>query len=159
MKITALEEYGLRCLLQIAKIWGDDISISEIAKKEGLSVQYVSKLTSHLRKAGLIEASRGVQGGYRLKFPPKEITLAQVSKALGNPMFGGEFCTEHTGVERVCVHECNCSVRSVWSTIYDYMSAVMGKITLEQLLQDESKTKKDVVHILLESAKAAAAKQ
>ena len=148
MKITALEEYGLRCLLQIARVWEGDISISEIAKKEGLSVQYVSKLTALLRSKGLIESTRGAKGGYRLAVAPGEITLAKVSQALGHPMFDTDFCGEHAGVSASCVHESDCSVRSVWSALYMHMNSVMEKITLLQLLKDEKKVQLQVVGIL-----------
>lgn len=157
MKITALEEYGLRCLLQIARVWESDISISEIAKKEGLSIQYVSKLTALLRSKGLIESTRGVKGGYRLTEPPERMTLARISQALGQPMFDGDFCGEHKGLSQICVHEGNCSVRSVWGTLYAHMNSVMEKITLEQLLKDEKKVKSQVVDILSESKQNSAA--
>ena len=157
MKITALEEYGLRCLLQVARVWNSDISISEIAKKEGLSVQYVSKLTALLRSKGLIESTRGVKGGYRLSEAPHRITLAKISQALGQPMFDGDFCGEHTGVSQICVHEENCSVRSVWGTLYAHMNSVMEKITLEQLLKDEKRVQLQVADILDESKRNNAA--
>ncbi len=157
MKITALEEYGLRCLLQIARVWEADISISEIAKKEGLSVEYVSKLTALLKNKGLIESTRGVKGGYRLTEAPQKITLAQISQALGQPMFDSEFCGEHTGVSPICVHDGNCSVRSVWGTLYAHMNSVMEKITLGQLLKDEKNVQLQVADLLTESKQNSAA--
>ena len=67
MKISAQEEYGLRCLLQLAQS-GDkgSATLPEIAAAEGLSVPYAAKLLSVLRQAGLIESVRGRSGGYRL---------------------------------------------------------------------------------------------
>ncbi|MBI2608930.1 MAG: Rrf2 family transcriptional regulator [Deltaproteobacteria bacterium] len=153
MKITALEEYGLRCLLQIARVWDEGISIREISEKEGLSQEYVSKITSLLKKSKLIEAKRGVHGGYSLRKDPSSISLAEVSKALGSSMFNSEFCLDHTGLANVCVHNANCSVKSVWSVIYKYMSSVMNEVTLDQLLQDERGMKKQMEEIIQEQAK------
>lgn len=67
MKITAQEEYGLRCLLRFARTGTEAVlTISEIAAAEGLSVPYVAKLLAILRQGGLIESVRGRSGGYRL---------------------------------------------------------------------------------------------
>ena len=59
MKISAQEEYGLRCLLRLAQS-GDRASatLPEIAAAEGLSVPYAAKLLSVLRQAGLIAENR-----------------------------------------------------------------------------------------------------
>ncbi len=56
MKITAQEEYGLRCLLRLARAGeGQALTIPEIAEAEKLSVPYVAKLMSVLRQVGLID--------------------------------------------------------------------------------------------------------
>jgi len=149
MKITALEEYGLRCLLQIARGEKQGPSISGIAGKEGLSIQYVSKITAHLRKAGLIESRRGIKGGYRLVRKPEEVRLLDVMRALGGDMFAKEFCEEHTGRQRECVHEKNCSIRSVWNVLCDYMTSILQELTLRDLLDDEQKTKDKILEINL----------
>ena len=84
MKITAQEEYGLRCLLRLARAEdGQSLTIPEIAAAEGLSVPYVAKLLSVLRQAGLIESVRGRAGGYRLARPPAEIGLGSVLLVAG----------------------------------------------------------------------------
>src|SRR5262249_40415094 len=64
MKITAQEEYGLRCLLRLAKAAeGQSLTLPEVATAEGLSVPYAAKLLSVLRHAGLIESVRRRSGG------------------------------------------------------------------------------------------------
>ncbi|MBV9121820.1 MAG: Rrf2 family transcriptional regulator, partial [Planctomycetes bacterium] len=59
MKISSQEEYGLRCLLRLARAEGASLTIPEIAAAEGLSVPYVGKLLAVLRQAGLIDSVRG----------------------------------------------------------------------------------------------------
>ena len=152
MKVTALEEYGLRCLLQLAKAYLEHrqtgLSISEIAKREGLSIQYVSKITSHLRKSGLIESMRGVHGGYHLAKEPHELKLLEVSKALGNSIFDEEFCMDHAGKKITCVHEKNCSVRSVWSGIHRHINMILSQLSLADLLNGEMKTDQQLLKVI-----------
>src|SRR3990167_7613735 len=118
MKITALEEYGLRCLLQLAKEEEKSlVTVSEIAQNEALSNEYVSKIMTLLRRGGLVESVRGVTGGYRLIRPSNEITIADLSLAVSQPLYGEEFCSGHSGLSTECVHAELCGVRAVWQMI------------------------------------------
>ena len=65
MKITAIEEYGLRCMILLARN-NAPMSLPEISDAEGLSIPYAAKLLGILRKADLVSAERGRNGGYRL---------------------------------------------------------------------------------------------
>ena len=71
MKITAQEEYGLRCLLQLARHASDPrpVTVGQVAASEGLSFAYAEKLLRVLSAAGLAESIRGSRGGYRLLQP------------------------------------------------------------------------------------------
>ena len=84
MQLLAQEEYGLRCLLQVAQQRGSDpLSIQAVAEAEGLSPEYAAKLMRALRQAGLVQSTRGAAGGYRLSRPPASITVWDVIQALG----------------------------------------------------------------------------
>src|SRR5262245_24257105 len=101
MKITAQEEYGLRCLLHLGRVAeGQSLTIPDVAAAEGLSQPYVAKLLAVMRQGGLIESVRGRAGGYRLARPAVEISLGAVLRVLGEPLFGGDgFCQKHSGSE------------------------------------------------------------
>src|SRR3954447_18752312 len=101
MKITAQEEYGLRCLLQLARAAeGHSLTIPEVAAAEGLSTPYVAKLLSVLRQAGLIESVRGRSGGYRLARLSREIGLGSFLLMRGEPLFDEpSYCQDHAGTK------------------------------------------------------------
>ena len=93
MHLSSQEEYGLRCLLQLARHDGDEpMPIQEIAELEGLTPEYVAKLMRVLRKGGLVTSTRGAAGGYRLDRPADEITLWDAVEILGGPLFPESFC-------------------------------------------------------------------
>ncbi|MGH9897327.1 MAG: Rrf2 family transcriptional regulator, partial [Pyrinomonadaceae bacterium] len=74
MKVSSQEEYGLRCLLQLAGLRGKDfLTLAQIAQREGLSVSNAGKLLWILNKAGLVQSIRGTKGGYQLARPASEI--------------------------------------------------------------------------------------
>jgi Rrf2 family protein len=113
MKISSQEEYGLRCLLRLARAEeaAPSLTIPEIATGEGLSAPYVAKLLAILRQGGLIDSVRGRLGGYRLAQPANAIRLGDVLRALGEPLFAeSAYCERHKGTETEgdCVHFGSC---------------------------------------------------
>ena len=138
MKITAQEEYGLRCLLQLARRpQGRMATVKEIAKLEGLSMAYVEKLLRALSRAGLVRSVRGIKGGYLLTKPPTEITLAQVVAALGSVLSTKSICARYTGLRLECIHFSNCGIRSAWAGLTQAIEQFLQQTTLAQLLPDE----------------------
>jgi Rrf2 family protein len=142
MKITSQEEYGLRCLLRLARAGdGRSLTIPEIAADEGLSVPYVAKLLAVLRQAGLIDSVRGRSGGYHLAAAPEQISLGSVMAALGEPLFNEpSFCDKHPGTETTdgrCVHIGGCTLRALWHTLEEWMRKALDRITLADLLLGE----------------------
>src|SRR5258708_12836034 len=75
MRLTAQEEYGLRCLLQVARGEEGSVTTPEIAEREGLSQAHVHKLMGLLRRAGLVESVRGRKAGYQLARPAGQINV------------------------------------------------------------------------------------
>ena len=138
MKITAQEEYGLRCLLQLARSpQGQVVSVKDIAAKEGLSSAYAEKLLRILSRAGLVHSVRGVKGGYILNRPPAQLSLGEVIRALGAMQTTDHICTVFTGKEDACVHFSDCCIRSVWSGLTNYIQSFLDQTTLSSLLENE----------------------
>ncbi len=135
MRITAVEEYGLRCLLQLARKGPQDqLSISEIAELEGLSVPYASKLLAILRRAGLVQAARGRGGGFSITRPANEINLYEVLTSLGGPLIDPNHCEKHTGQLNQCVHHENCSVHDVLGGLAGYVQEFLSSTSLADVL-------------------------
>lgn len=138
MKLSAQEEYGLRCLLHLARCGeGDSLTIPEISRAEGLSVPNVAKLMRLLRLGGLVQSARGQSGGYMLARPAHQISVAAVLDLLGGPLFGPNFCERHSGKEKVCTHSVDCSLRSLWSSVQVILAEILEKTSLADLLCDE----------------------
>ena len=138
MKISAQEEYGLRCLLRLAQAEQRSMTLPEVAAAEGLSVPYVGKLMAVLRDAGLIDSTRGRSGGYRLAKAPEEIGLGSLLLVLGEPLFDEpSYCERHAGTaaDGICVHHGGCSLRSLWDTLERWMRGTLNQITLADLVQ------------------------
>lgn len=145
MNVTALEEYGLRCAVRLAQARlnpdKNSLSAPEIAELEGLSVEYVSKFMLHLKRAGLVTASRGVNGGFSLAREPREISLSEVFDALGGKRKSSdEFCNSYAGKSESCVRLEGCSIRPFWKILANYIDEFTREMTLQDLLKSEKET-------------------
>jgi Rrf2 family protein len=142
MKISAQEEYGLRCLLHLARLGeGQEGTIPEIAQSERLSGPYVAKLLGVLRQAGLIESVRGRSGGYHLARDPADIRLGAALRALGEPLFEeASYCEKHGSPDtgETCVHVDSCTLRAVWQTLEQGIRQILDQFSLADLIRDEA---------------------
>ena len=138
MKLSAQEEYGLRCLLRLgAQGHGGSLTIPEISRTEGISPEYVAKLMRILRRGGLVISARGATGGYTLARPAAQITAGEALTVLGGRLFESDFCERHSGAESLCTHSIDCSIRSLWQALQAAVDNVLTNTTLSDLLCSE----------------------
>jgi Rrf2 family protein len=140
VKITAQEEYGLRCMVQLARHRDTEpLTIAEIARREALSLPYVGKLMALLRHAGLVESVRGRSGGYILPRRPSDIALHEIIEALGGELFERDHCDRYPAGQKACVHVDECSIRGIWGALGKIIQDVLSRTTLADLLGSEDK--------------------
>lgn len=142
MRISAAEKYGLRCLLVLARKGPEvQLSISEIAEMEGLSVPYVSKLLSILRKSDLVVAARGRSGGFSIARPSADIDLYEVVTALDGPVINPDHCSANASRDDECVHMDNCSVHDILGGLSGLVKHFLSQTSLEDLIEGEKLNK------------------
>jgi Rrf2 family protein len=137
MKFSSQEEYGLRCLLQLA-LRGDGgaVTIAEISEAEGLSPSYTAKLLRQLRLTGFIDSARGQEGGYSLARPAQDIAVGAVLDALGGRFYEADFCSNYPGSEESCAHALGCALRGVWVRVQGAIDGALAGITIADLAAD-----------------------
>ena len=138
MKISAQEEYGLRCLVQLADLpAGESLTLPQIAAREGISAANAGKLMWLLNKAGFVSATRGTKGGYQLARPAHEIRLNEVIKVLDADVLN-KHCDSYTGVLDSCVHKGDCGIRPVIVGLHEIVENALSQITLAQIVGEEA---------------------
>lgn len=139
MKISAQEEYGLRCLLQLARaeVEGESLTLGQIARREGISAANAGKLMWILNKAGLVQSHRGTKGGYHLARPASEIHLNEVIRVLDGERVEAH-CKSYPGVLDSCVHTGDCGIRPVIIELHQVVDSALSEITLSQLIDTEA---------------------
>lgn len=137
MRITTWAEYGLICALQLAKRAGEGpITGREIAARERLPADYVEQILLRLRRAGLVNSTRGARGGYSLARPADEISVREVIAASELGTFDLHCVTHPVGEER-CAESQSCSIRPVWMMLQRKIDDVLESVHLGDLLVDE----------------------
>ena len=88
MRLRSQTSAAIRALLDLSlnSAYHAPVPVSDIAKRQGVSVAFLEQLFRALKKAGLVAPWRGMKGGYTLTKPAEEITLLQVLQALDEPV-------------------------------------------------------------------------
>ena len=147
MKVSAQEEYGLRCLLQLAQLGeGEYLTLAQIAEREGISAANAGKLLWILSKANLVSSIRGTKGGYRLARPSSDIHLSEIIKVLDEDVLASH-CKSYAGVLDSCIHTGDCGIRPVIVGLHEIVSRALSGITLAQLIGTEAKVDQTIHRI------------
>jgi len=129
MKLSTRAEYGIRVLVALAHADADrPTSLAGIAKADKLPHAYIEQLVGALRRAGLVTATRGHSGGYRLARPADQIRLVDAVRALDGPILEMP-CAGPTDLES-CDRPQDCSVHEVFERLANSLSGMLGGTTL-----------------------------
>ncbi|MCU0665353.1 MAG: Rrf2 family transcriptional regulator [Myxococcota bacterium] len=149
MKLTKVEEEGLRLAVTLAQS-GTQMTLPELSEKEDLSEALVAKVLSKLRQGGVVSAARGRNGGYELACPPESLTVADILRALDQPLLQGCFNKDlaATSSGTCCPHGKDCGLRPVWRRIETQIAEVMERITLSDLARSERHVERRIGAVL-----------
>jgi len=133
MKISTRTEYGIRVLVTLARVGEEDacLSLTEISRREKLPHAYLEQLVGDLRRAGLVTATRGQSGGYRLARPAAEIAMTDAVRALEGPLLEMP-CAGASDLEH-CDRPQPCSVHEVFKRVYESLSTSLGAASLAEV--------------------------
>jgi Rrf2 family protein len=135
MRFTSKTEYGLVCLIYLAKHSVhnlDPITIKELVQAEQFSLAYTEKILQALRAAKIVVSHQGNHGGYALARRPSEITLKEIIDALEGATFD-VFCEPKVREDITCTHFPLCGIKPLWEKTKDLLDQFYGGVTLEML--------------------------
>jgi Rrf2 family protein len=135
MKLSTRSEYGIRVLVALAQAGGDRPQpLARIARAERLPHAYIEQLVGELRRAGLVSATRGQAGGYRLSRPADQINLADAVRALDGPILEMP-CAGPDNLE-ACARPKDCSVHEVFARLQDSLSGTLSSTTVADVASE-----------------------
>jgi len=138
MRITSLAEHGVICSLHLARRGQDQrVTGREIAQTEQISPDTVEQILLRLRRAGIVQSTRGTNGGYSLARPASEISIRDIIAAAEATPFVIN-CDSHPVGEDRCSTSHSCSIRPVWVLLQRKIDEVLEGVRLSDLLKDEA---------------------
>ena len=140
MTFSSKAEYGVRLMVELGRQEGErPTSLKAIAEAEDLPLSYLEHVVASLKRAGLVESSRGAHGGYRLARPAAEIAMDEVVLALEGsiapmecfaPAPPGKVACSHHGEE-----SSSCSTRLLWLRVQMGIVRALQGTTLAELVE------------------------
>ncbi|MDQ3849418.1 MAG: Rrf2 family transcriptional regulator [Actinomycetota bacterium] len=141
MIFTTKAEYGVRLLVELGRQHHDHpVALSAIAEAEGLPLAYMERIVALLKRAELVESTRGAHGGYRLSRDPEEIAMDEVVLALEGAVAPMEcFVDDREGDGRVlCSHLVDhgrgCATKLLWTRVQNGVLKTLAQTTLAELV-------------------------
>ncbi len=141
MKLSTKGRYGVRLMIDLAIHYGEGpVLLREIAKREEISEKYLSNLVNPLKARGLVEATRGVHGGYVLGKRPAEITMKEIVEVLEGSLCLVDCVEKPAACDRVAL----CVARDLWSEAAQGIGRILGKYTLADMVLRQKAKRENV---------------
>ena len=131
MKLTTRGKYAVTALLDLTMNQEENkfISLSKIAERQDLPITYLEQLFLNLRSSGIVEASRGPSGGYRLTRPSSEINLFQVISSVE-----GKMDATQCGGTADCHSGSRCLAHDLWTDLTQHVDNFLLKRSLDDVI-------------------------
>lgn len=143
MKLSTKGRYGLRAVLDLAIHAEDEaVALSQIAERQGISMNYLEQLIAKLKKAGIVKGIRGAQGGYMLAIPAEELSVGVILRALEGDLNPVD-CSEVISGDGFCSNADLCVTKYVWKRISDSINDAVDGIMLAELVAESRKVNAD----------------
>jgi Rrf2 family transcriptional regulator, iron-sulfur cluster assembly transcription factor len=130
--LSTTSQYAIRALSCLARMHqGDAVLGRDLSRQAAVPENYLSKIMLVMRNAGLVHATRGAGGGYRLARPSASIRLVDIvslfdsSAAQLECVLGGGPCDENKP----------CSAHEHWKEVRSHYIQFLEKTTLQQLAE------------------------
>ena len=145
MFFTTKAEYGVRLLIELGRQPGNrPVSLKSIADTENLPLAYLERIVALLKRANLVESTRGAHGGYQLSRSPEDIAMNEVVLALEGSVTPMDCFVEEDGDGRVlCSHHDDsgrgCATKLLWTRVQANVLKTLADTTLAELVEFQTR--------------------
>ena len=134
--VSAKVDYAIRAAIELAVIQeqgGGLVTAERLGDAQGIPRPFLATILQQLRRAGIVESKRGVDGGHRLARPAGDIALADVIRAVDGPMAA----VAGVAPEQVDYPGASAQLREVWIAVRASLRAVLETTTVANLAQGD----------------------
>ncbi len=138
MRITQWGEFGVHIAVYLAsrsRAGTPTVGAGEIAKVQGIELQYAQQILLRLREGGIVTSVRGPHGGYQLARSEFHISLLDILRAAEGDTFE-IICESRPLSEDRCAPKVPCGLREIWYGLREHVNTYLQNHTLAVLLED-----------------------
>jgi len=138
MRVSARSDYACKALLELSSHWPnkEPVQLQVISDRQNIPVRYLVQILIQLKRAGLVESSRGKDGGYNLSKPPTEIRLGELMRQTSGALLPvANSATSKTSV-----------FATVWDEVDGAISKVLDNITFDDILKRSRGMKNAIIY-------------
>ena len=134
MKLTTKGRYAVMAMADLASYSKNKpVSLSEISKRQNISLAYLEQFFIHLKEDKLVKSVRGVKGGYALEKPAAEIKLSNIFHAV-NEEIKTLNCKKDS--KRGCNNKSiKCITHNLWDKLDNHINGFFENVKLEELIK------------------------
>ena len=133
MIISTRGKNALKLMLDLATYnTGEMVRLKDIANRQNISEKYLEQIVSGLMRASLVNSVRGKNGGYTLRYEPKDYTVGQIIKAVENEIAPTDCFGKNSPP---CPNKSTCANYKLWGRLDSALNDVLEGITLADLLE------------------------
>ena len=135
MNITSKGRYALRVMLDLAQHPDEGfVSLKTVAERQDISMKYLEMIVSCLKKAELLESTRGKEGGYRLSRSPADYSVGEILRCLEDNL-APVACIKDGEIQ--CDRAAACITLPMWRELDELTNAYLDGVSLQDLLTGE----------------------
>jgi Rrf2 family protein len=140
MHVTAKADYAVRAVVELAdSSQSSPRKVEDIAQAQGIPVSFLENILTQLRSSGVVRSQRGPEGGYWLAQPAKEVSLAQVIRAVEGPLVG----VRGQRPEEIEYNGSAEALQQVWIALRANLRKVLDEVTVADVA--EGKLPKEIM--------------
>ena len=134
MRLTTKGRYAVMAMADLASYSKNKpVSLSEISKRQNISLAYLEQLFIHLKEDKLVKRVRGVKGGYALEKPAAESKLSNLFHAV-NEEVKTLNCKKDS--KRGCNNKSiKCITHNLWDKLDNHINGFFENVKLEELIK------------------------
>ena len=135
MNVTSKGRYALRVMVDLAQHPEDGfVSLKTVAERQGISMKYLEMIVGHLKKAELVESTRGKEGGYRLCRDAASYSVGEILHCIEDNL-APVSCIRDGSI--TCDHAELCLTIPMWKALDEITNKYLESITLADLLSGD----------------------
>lgn len=132
MRVTAKGEYATQAVLYLALQYPGVLTIHDIAQRHHIPLKYLEQILVELKRGGVLESRRGVNGGYTLARAPEQISVGEVLRIVDGA-FAESSCIHNEAMGGVCVEGQSCGLKQTWRDVQGAVEKILFATSFEDV--------------------------